>query len=627
MGSEFSETRRIYNGVPQGSILSPLLFSCLLADLPSFNGVHKLLYADDLSLFSVDKSVDTAIAKIQTALNKFSQWLSRWGLVVNPTKSKAMFFTRKKITRLPDLFLNNVKIPLVTKHKFLGLYLDGPRLLWDKHITFLKDTCFSKLRIMKSLAGSDWGCDRKTLLIFYSSYIRSRLAYGIEVYSSASKSLMSTLEVVQNHALRIVTGLGRSTPIINLQLETGIKSLDTFFMTRNLIFLKKVQGLFFNHRTFQLIASMDAFKLTWDTFPHKAPFLVRARNISWSVGIEFGKFKFLENTFVVPPWINLRDRIRMDIKDLSSINKVCIFNALRNEEYAEYLSFYTDGSKSEQGVGSAVFIGDIGIALSWRIHQRHSVIASELYAILRALKWILENMNDCKCVIFTDSRSALALITNHVVTSYAFLITSIHYLILDLDIKGIEICLQWIPSHCGIIGNEVVDVLAKSAVQYEEITPLEFEVKEEITYVKNYMSNWWTNRASMEAVNCNFGRLIENIRSWKWVSTGCRKADVILARLRSGHVRLNQFLHKIGSMDTPFCVHCPGVFETVSHFIMDCPYYSNYRADLRKGIRNCNIADFNLKLLLTGGGFKPNLRIKVMRLTYCYVEKTKRFEN
>ena len=189
-----------------------------------------------------------------------------------------MFFTRKKIARLPDLLLNNVRIPLVTTHKFLGIYLDGPELTWETHITYLRDTCYSKLRIMKSLAGSDWGCDCKTLLIFYNVYIRSRLSYGIEVYSSASKSLMSKLEVIQNHALRTITGLGRSTPIINLQLEAGINSLDWYFRTRNLIFLRKVQGLFFNHRTFQELACREVFNLRWTTYPHKAPYVVRMEN-------------------------------------------------------------------------------------------------------------------------------------------------------------------------------------------------------------------------------------------------------------------------------------------------------------------------------------------------------------
>ena len=255
------------------------------------------------------------------------------------------------------------------------------------------------------------------------------------------------------------------------------------------------------------------------------------------------------------------------------------------------------------------------------------VIASEIYAIYRALQWILSNMQDCKCVIFSDSKSALQLISKHIATSYSFLITSIHHLIIELSTKEIDICFQWIPAHCGIIGNEVADTLAKNAVTYEEITPLELEAKEEVTHTKKYMSEWWENRANFEVVGCNFGRLIGDIRSWKWVSIGNRYADIILARLRSGHVRLNHFLHKIGCSDTPFCAHCPWENETVTHFILECPHYRNHRIDLRNSIRNYNVVDFNLKILLTGGGFKPNLGVKIMRQTYNYAEKTERFIN
>ena len=225
-------------------------------------------------------------------------------------------------------------------------------------------------------------------------------------------------------------------------------------------------------------------------------------------------------------------------------------------------------------------------------------------------------MKNCKCVIFTDSRSALALISDHFVSSYSYLITSIHYLILDLDTKGIEICFQWIPAHCGIIGNEVVDMLAKNAVLYEEITHLELEVKEEVSHVKEYMSNWWINWANIKVATSHFGRLLGNIRTWKWITTGSRIADVTLARLRSGHTKLNYFLHKIGKADSPFCNHCPGEFETVSHYILECPKYNTYRSDLRNNIRSLKIEEFNLKLLLTGGGFKPNIKIKILRQVY-----------
>ena len=624
VGSVYSEPRDINNGVPQGSILSPLLFSCLLSDVPSFDNVHKILYADDLSLFALGKDVRSVVDQMQAALDRLSLWLLEWGLVVNPAKSKTMFFTRKKITNLPHLVLNGVNIPLVTTHKFLGLYLDAPLLLWKKHITYLRETCFDKLKIMKALAGSSWGCDRKSLLTFYRSYIRSRLSYGVEVYSSASSSLLSSLEVVQNHALRIVTGLGRGTLISNLQLEAGTSSLQVFFHIRNLILLRKVQGLVFCHRTFQTLACPEVFNLSWVTYPHKAPFIVRMKSLCRVVGIDFQRFCYLENVYIIPPWFSLNDRVHLDIDGLSALNRASIFNWLRFSVYAGYCSFYTDGSKSEHGVGSSVFIGNSGVSLSWRLHGDHSVMASELFAIFHALKWIDGNMDNCKCVIFSDSRGALSLISCHYISSYAFLVSGIHLLILDLVNKGVEICFQWVPAHCGILGNEVADSLAKNAVSYSDITHLEFEVKENVSLVKKSMYDWWLSRTIMSVDGTLFADLVGNIRDWKWVSTGCRIADVILAKLRSGCVGLNYYLHKIGKSDSAFCFHCPGELETVAHYMMDCSYYEDLRLDLERDILNYGVGDVSLSLLLTGGGFKPNIRIRILRRTFSYIRNTGR---
>ena len=624
VGSVYSEPRDILNGVPQGSILSPLLFSCLLSDIPSFDGVHKILYADDLSLFAMGRDVDSVVNQMQVALNRLSLWLMEWGLVVNPAKSSTMFFTRKKITNLPRLVLDEVNIPLVTTHKFLGMYLDAPLLLWRRHIAYLRETCLNKLRIMRALAGSAWGCDRKSLLTFYCSYIRSRLSYGIEVYSSASASLLSTLEVVQNHALRIVTGLGRGTPIPILQLEAGTCSLQAFFNTRDLIMLRKVQGLVFCHRTFQALACPSVFNLNWITYPHKAPFVVRMQSLCTMVGVNFGRFCYLENVFIVPPWFSLSDRVQLDIVGMSSVNKNNIFNWLRYTVYSDHYSFYSDGSKSDQGVGSAVFIGDIGLSLSWRLHNDHSVMASELFAIFNALKWILDHMDHCKCVIFSDSRGALSLISCHNVSSYAFLISSIQLLVLYLNNREIEVCFQWVPAHCGIMGNEVADCLARNAVNYDEITHLEFEVKENISLVKRSVREWWLTRVGLNVTGTLFAGLVGDVRSWRWISTGCRIADVILAKLRSGCVGLNYYLHKIRASDSAFCPHCPGVLETVPHFIMECPYYERYRLILKRDVTDFGVDLVSLSVLLTGGGFKPNIRVKILRKTFIYIKNTGR---
>ena len=201
------------------------MFSLILSDMPSFPDTHSLLYADDLSLFVVEDSLKSAVSKLQNSLTLCYSWLRDKALNLNPSKCNVMMFTRKRISNFPGLFLNDVKINLVTKCKFLGLYLDAPLLTWSHHIDYIKSTCNKKLNIMKALTSKSWGANRQILITFYTAFIKSKINYGIEIYSSACPSKLHALEVIQNTALRIVTGLPRSSPIFSLQSESKIPSI------------------------------------------------------------------------------------------------------------------------------------------------------------------------------------------------------------------------------------------------------------------------------------------------------------------------------------------------------------------------------------------------------------------
>ena len=105
-----------------------------------------------------------------------------------PTEiKKIMCYTRKKINAIPTITLNNSPATFVTKHCFLALHLDGPRLTWKYHIEHLIISCSNRLNVMKRLATSSWDASVNILTIFHKSFISSKLDYGSVIYSSASK--------------------------------------------------------------------------------------------------------------------------------------------------------------------------------------------------------------------------------------------------------------------------------------------------------------------------------------------------------------------------------------------------------------------------------------------------------
>ena len=133
----YSENFDIASGAPQGAILSPLLFSILVSDLPTIKEVHSFFYADDISLFSISDDLFTAVYNLQTAINKYSTWFNKLNLNLNSLKSSFMIFTRKKVTCPPTLYLNSTSINLVISQKLLGLILDTLFLTWRKHINYV----------------------------------------------------------------------------------------------------------------------------------------------------------------------------------------------------------------------------------------------------------------------------------------------------------------------------------------------------------------------------------------------------------------------------------------------------------------------------------------------------------
>ena len=134
VGGESSLPVVVNRGVPQGSVLSPLLFNILLHDAPSSPGTTLLIYADDISITCSATSLGAAEHLLQAAIDSFTTWATRWGLTVNAQKSACMCFTMKRVPALPSLQIRGVEVPFLCQHTFLGLRLDGPVLTWSGHM-------------------------------------------------------------------------------------------------------------------------------------------------------------------------------------------------------------------------------------------------------------------------------------------------------------------------------------------------------------------------------------------------------------------------------------------------------------------------------------------------------------
>ena len=211
-----SDWAHIRAGVPQGSILGPLLFLVYINDIVEEIGSHIRLFADDTSLFIIVDDPVTSAARLNTDLEKISRWAITWLVTFNPTKSES-FLVSRKVNRLihPNLYMQNVQIEEVECHKHLGVCLSND-CSWHQHITYIKEKAWCRINIMRKLK---FQLDRKSLETVYIAFIRPLLEYADVIWDNCSQYEKDDLEKIQIEAARIATGTTKLISLNNLYKE------------------------------------------------------------------------------------------------------------------------------------------------------------------------------------------------------------------------------------------------------------------------------------------------------------------------------------------------------------------------------------------------------------------------
>jgi hypothetical protein len=216
---------KIMAGVPQGSVLGPLLFLIFINDITHvIRRCNIRLFADDTCLFVEVDEPDEAAGILNENLNQIQEWANKWLVAFSPPKTKELLISNKAPRPHPPLYLDNQQITRVTQHKHLGIHLSN-NLGWKKHIdeTASKaNRCLGILRPLKFIL------DRASLETLYKSFIRPILEYADIVWDApdAHRHGLDVLERVQTEAARLVTGATARCSTENLYKEIGWESLS-----------------------------------------------------------------------------------------------------------------------------------------------------------------------------------------------------------------------------------------------------------------------------------------------------------------------------------------------------------------------------------------------------------------
>ena len=241
LNGQNSSWEKISAGVPQGSILGPLLFLIYINDISENLESNVKLFADDTSIFSVVFDPNLTAAVLSNDLLKIQQWAFQWKMSFNPDPTKQaqeVIFSRKNNKPYhPNLVFNQANVHRTHYQKHLGLILDE-KLDFKEHVKVLIDKASKGVSVIRKLR---YQIPRHSLLTFYKSFVRSILEYADVIYDQPSNNSFSDkIESIQYNAALAITGAIRGTSKDKLYSEIGLEHLRSRRWFKRLCLFHKI---------------------------------------------------------------------------------------------------------------------------------------------------------------------------------------------------------------------------------------------------------------------------------------------------------------------------------------------------------------------------------------------------
>lgn len=197
-----SEIIKPSSGVPQGSILGPLLFIIFIDDLADCLHSKNLGYADDFKLFRQIRSLDDCIA-LQSDLISLNDWCIRNDMDLNIAKCSIITFTRKKKVFTFEYGIDGQILKRVVEVKDLGILIDS-KLTFDKHVNYVFRRCNKLLGFIFRACRCRRFKSKSSLMFLYNSFIRSLCEYSSVIWNPHYKIYQDKIERIQRKYTRLL---------------------------------------------------------------------------------------------------------------------------------------------------------------------------------------------------------------------------------------------------------------------------------------------------------------------------------------------------------------------------------------------------------------------------------------
>ena len=620
-GATLSDSRVFQEGLPQGSVLAPLLWLIYIndIDIDMPEEVSRSLYADDVALLATERSIEQCCQTLQPCLNRVDEWLRRWKVTPSISKCCVSAFSldpKEAGGRAqPRLTMRGQILEVNPTPTFLGIKFDG-QLTFNDHITDLKKKMAKRRQCLQALAGKSYGSHQRTIRTAYIGYIRALFDYGAAVFGPhCAPAVRDKVEVEQNKCARLITGCIRLTRTGAVIAEADLVPLTVRAKQLAGVEVQRLSRLPESDPARALLLQNPPPRLKYraheawtracaeaaverrpppkppdeDAVLEHKPCLRRVgRWMAEGAGLAALPAEPLALYGCRPPWTSGEGTVRFVI-DLPIPTKRTDPPEKRREAALRAIdelpptdvTIWSDGSAkagtTNGGAGALIQLHRLNREVEVRAPAGGvcSSLRAELMAMREALSVVAgldaEERREARRVrLLTDSRSGLQLLQQGPAAQTSALAVAVWRLLHQLEDDDHTIILQWVPGHAGVAGNEAADRLAAEAAVNDQA-----QVPVDLASARSAIRRHATEmaRARARAAHPFLAATPGHDELSRWES-------VTVSQLRTGCSPLTRdTLQRLKLAEDDLCPACKEP-DSVEHLLTDCPAYARTRGRL-----------------------------------------------
>ena len=605
-----SETFDIEEGIDQGdaqSLIAWIIYNHQI--LKIFKKASKemgFLYVDDTAVLVTGVDFSDTHDKLLDVMNReggIMEWAVAHNCSFGVDKFQLLDLSRKKMVdparprkRIPvprsPLILNGQTIKSATVVKFLGLHIDR-ELRWKEQVAAAIGKGREWLRQCSRLAKTSGGVSGRHMRKLYLAVVRPRMLYGADVFlgpalrgdsftnKKGPRSALSKLAAIQRSAAILIVGGLRTSPADSLDVHANL--LPFHLMVDKTRFQAALR-----------LATLPTSHPLHKPVNQAARRFVKRHHTPLHEMMHRFKLKpqLLENVEAVrqePKW---ESDVAIRIAGCKEVAKA--------EDLADEarIKVYTDGSGIEGMIGAAAVLYRDGVLKKKRRMRlgsttHHTVYEGEGVGMILGLELIREEV-DIEGMISMGTDNTAAITATHGIkpgpSHYIWDMFHKRLKMVGNKHKGMDLLVKWVPGHMDIVGNEKADAEAKKAATTgsSPLHKLPAPLRKALPRSKSAARQEYHRKIRLAAVGVwksspRFERMalidpeLAPNKFNKLTRSLSRNHASILFQLRSGHVPLNTYLHRVKKEDSPICPSCHQYRETVMHYILHCEAFTAAR--------------------------------------------------